>query len=329
MPPTGTVRNDTVRHVLATAATQLGDAPEHVAAAARVRLADIETRERCSRATLHRLWRSIVARHGGPLPALAANALVLERLGPFGFGILTAPSGLAALGFAAATFPIINDFGRLHVMDGARVRVRVIELATGPGAAISLEAILACFTAGLRRVVGTESLRLSFAHARPSYARAYRDTLGAGVVWDAATTELSIDRRVLEHAPAQADAATFEVLRAHVGRDVERLTRVGPSGSVVAGAVAGRPERDLGAVARDHGVSERTLRRRLRAEGTSFRVVRDGERARDAELLLADPGLSIAEVARALGFSEPSAFARAYRRWTGRAPSAARRGGVR
>jgi AraC-like DNA-binding protein len=67
-------------------------------------------------------------------------------------------------------------------------------------------------------------------------------------------------------------------------------------------------------------VSTPTLRRRLAAEGTSFQQIRDQLRRDVAIAALAAGAVSIEDLARQLGFSEPSAFHRAFRRWTGSAP---------
>jgi AraC-like DNA-binding protein len=57
------------------------------------------------------------------------------------------------------------------------------------------------------------------------------------------------------------------------------------------------------------------LQRRLARAGTSFEVLRDEARRHAAEAFLTDPTLSIQEVAYLLGYSEPTAFHRAFRRW--------------
>lgn len=67
-------------------------------------------------------------------------------------------------------------------------------------------------------------------------------------------------------------------------------------------------------------LTERTLRRRLTIEGTSFQAIKDGLRHDRAIHYLAQSSLPISEVARRLGFSEPSAFTRAFRQWTGESP---------
>ncbi|MBT2406625.1 MULTISPECIES: AraC family transcriptional regulator [unclassified Streptomyces] len=80
----------------------------------------------------------------------------------------------------------------------------------------------------------------------------------------------------------------------------------------------------LGEVAARLAVSPATLRRRLQREGTSFQQLKDHVR-RDAAIAgLAESGEPIAELAARLGFSEDTAFHRAFRRWTGTTPGAYR-----
>jgi len=72
-------------------------------------------------------------------------------------------------------------------------------------------------------------------------------------------------------------------------------------------------------------MTPRTLQRRLAQEGTSYKAVLEEVRSRLAQDYLRDPRLSMAEISYLLGFSEPSAFARAFRRWTGVSPLQLRR----
>jgi AraC-like DNA-binding protein len=84
----------------------------------------------------------------------------------------------------------------------------------------------------------------------------------------------------------------------------------------------------LGQVAQRLATSERTLRRRLDEQGTSFRELLDETRAQLARSYVRDPRIPLAEVAFLLGFSEPSAFHRAFKRWTSATPASFRaRGG--
>jgi AraC-like DNA-binding protein len=71
----------------------------------------------------------------------------------------------------------------------------------------------------------------------------------------------------------------------------------------------------VGTVARRLATTPRTLQRRLAAAGTSFEALCDDTRRQAADGYLADTTLSLAEVAYLLGYSEPAAFHRAFRRW--------------
>ena len=67
-------------------------------------------------------------------------------------------------------------------------------------------------------------------------------------------------------------------------------------------------------------MSERTLHRRLGAEGTSFQDVLDDTRRELAEQYLSRGDLSLADTTYLLGFNDQSSFFRAYRRWFGTSP---------
>lgn len=73
-------------------------------------------------------------------------------------------------------------------------------------------------------------------------------------------------------------------------------------------------------------VSNRTLQRKLKDEGTSFMDLLQDTRMQLARKYLRSPGRSVVETAYLLGFSEPSTFSRAFKRWTGQAPAEYREG---
>ena len=79
------------------------------------------------------------------------------------------------------------------------------------------------------------------------------------------------------------------------------------------------------AVARALGIGVRSLRRRLQEEGASFVDLADETRATLAKQLLAQDDQGIEQAAYELGFADPSAFHRAFRRWTGMTPREFRR----
>lgn len=103
----------------------------------------------------------------------------------------------------------------------------------------------------------------------------------------------------------------YRARKPSVRRDVER--HIEPL--LASGAV--RIER----VASAMGCSRQTLYRRLKGEGLTFEQVLDGLRHRHALKLMRDGKLAVKDVAYRLGFSDPAAFSRAFKRWTGQSPA--------
>lgn len=117
-------------------------------------------------------------------------------------------------------------------------------------------------------------------------------------------------RAVLEgHA---ASVAT----RSSTSEDRSTVARV--RGALVSRLPRGAPE--IGAIARQLVISPRTLQRRLAAEGVSYQQLVDLVRREAAERLLSEASVAVGEVGYLLGFSEPSAFHRAFKRWHGVTP---------
>ena len=76
-------------------------------------------------------------------------------------------------------------------------------------------------------------------------------------------------------------------------------------------------------VARDMGLSRQTLYRRLKAEGATFEQLLDELRHKLALKLLREDHMAVKQASWRLGFSDPAAFSRAFKRWTGASPSEA------
>lgn len=130
------------------------------------------------------------------------------------------------------------------------------------------------------------------------------------------------------HPVPGADAALSRNLEEHAAMLLEKVpvasTFRDDVERVIASALPdGAPSVDD--AGRALGMSGRSLQRRLRDDGLTWSRLVDDVRLRLARMHLADPGISIAEVAFLLGFSEQSAFTRAFKRWTGETPAASRR----
>ena len=83
----------------------------------------------------------------------------------------------------------------------------------------------------------------------------------------------------------------------------------------------GSGEVSIDRVARELGMSRQTLYRRLKAEGTTFEELLDAKRRQLAVRYLGLDRSSVKAAAYKLGFSDPAAFSRAFKRWTGISPS--------
>jgi AraC-like DNA-binding protein len=98
-----------------------------------------------------------------------------------------------------------------------------------------------------------------------------------------------------------------------LARVAEQSTKERTHHALLRALASGEPS--AAAIAQELGMSERTLRRRLEDEATSFREVVEMVRRHRAEQLLQEGRATITEIAFLLGFSDPSAFSRAFRRW--------------
>lgn len=116
--------------------------------------------------------------------------------------------------------------------------------------------------------------------------------------------------KAIEGKAAETKAKRQGAFRTEVERRVEPLLA---SGTI-----------RIDAIARQMGCSRQTLYRRLKAEGVTFAQLLDGVRRRLALRFVRDEGLSVKESAYRLGFSDPAAFSRAFKRWTGSSPRAKR-----
>jgi AraC-like DNA-binding protein len=177
----------------------------------------------------------------------------------------------------------------------------------------------------VRTFVGPRTVARSvgFEHPRPPHHPEYTRIFGGVERFGQRATELSFDRALLDLHQLHQHPALFSMLRAEAERVLERVTAgLKPSDEVRQYLMARPPARipDVGTAARDLGISERSLRRRLAADATSYRSLVRATLEASAGHMLRDPSRSIQETAHALGFSDAGAFHRAFKRWTGMTP---------
>lgn len=171
------------------------------------------------------------------------------------------------------------------------------------------------------------ALEVHVTHPAPSYAAEYERILNAPVTFNSHWNAMRIDERWMSHRIAQLPRYAFGVL----SERAETLLRDLESAKTARGRVEGllMPVLHTGDVSMDMvagklGISRQTLFRKLKAEGVTFEKVLDELRQRLALHYLSGKKVSVNEVAYLVGFSDPAAFSRAFKRWTGRSPREAR-----
>lgn len=192
-----------------------------------------------------------------------------------------------------------------------------------------VEAALARFTCEMARHYPdfTFVLAAHLTRPRPPHAAEYAPILRAPVTFGAAWNALKIEPAWLNLAIHRPNRYAFGMFNGHADAllkslEASKTTRGRVEALLIPLLHTG--ELAMDDIARALGLSRQTLYRRLKAEGVSFDQVLDALRRRMAETYL--ERLSVNETAYLVGFSETSAFSRAFKRWTGTSPRS-RRGG--
>jgi AraC-like DNA-binding protein len=167
-----------------------------------------------------------------------------------------------------------------------------------------------------------------FVHGPPGDTLEHSAFFRSPVRFGAPSNHLLFSQTDLSLPLGSADSALSRIVR----RRMDKMLKQIPPKDSIATRVQYRLLNNLPAgevtavsIARELGLSERTLHRRLRTENTSFAQILDATRGELAKSLLTEPAIGIGEIGFLLGFSEPSAFYRFFRRWAGSTPLAYRR----
>lgn len=281
---------------------------------------------------LHRLWSLIVEVTGRRfLPLEVAVRYTPGDYGLVGFAAANSANLGEALGHLARYLRLWADEPRIS-LDGSRLILRYgARLPESIGLHCATEAAFAEILNAIRVLEGA-SFRpssVSFAHPAPEDSSPYHEYFGCKVTFGASVSQMALTHEQLEAPLARADPQLGELLRSVANEALGKLSPPDSFLSTVREYLAASLQKGLPSArdaARDLHVSERTFRRRLEEEGTNFREILDETRAEMARAYVRDHRLPMAEVAFLLGFSDPSAFHRAFKRWTKKTPAAVRKG---
>jgi AraC-like DNA-binding protein len=237
----------------------------------------------------------------------------------------------------------INRYGRLVVEvdgigDGPRFAMHerhggvwFVDQRANPNEFPELtESTFARTITGPRRYgVGQVALAVHVTHARPPHWQEYEQIFGAPVTFEAAWNAYRVDPGLGAIRLARQPRYVFGVLSEHA----EALLKSLENSKTLRGRIESllmpglhTGEANIDAIARALALSRQTLYRRLKAEGATFAQVLEELRHRMALHYLQGKKVSVNETAFLVGFSDPAAFSRAFKRWTGRSPKDARGG---
>lgn len=166
---------------------------------------------------------------------------------------------------------------------------------------------------------------IDFAFEEPPYFRRFEALMPGRARFSRPHNRLVFDAQLLDLPLVQADPAALKLAREQCERELEELQRRGGLPARVEALVLrqGGGHRSLLELAAELHTSARTLKRKLKAEGTSYSELLDRARCEQATRLLTSE-LSIEQIAGCLGYSDAANFTRAFRRWTGRTPASMR-----
>jgi AraC-like DNA-binding protein len=171
--------------------------------------------------------------------------------------------------------------------------------------------------------VDVKPAAVSFRHPAPAYTDEYQRIFQAPVEFAAANNLLILDSNSLLLSPENPDDRLQQMLRRYADTSVKHL----PTTSSVAHRVVEEIKLSLKdgeltaeSIAKRLSMSTRTLHRRLNEESTSFSKLRDDLRCELAQSMLKNGELTITDITYLLGFSQPSAFNRAFKRLMGITP---------
>jgi AraC-like DNA-binding protein len=286
----------------------------------------------------------VPAQRFAQLLRLAAHETADAHLG-FHAGARLRSGDFGVIDYAARSSDTLRDFfrcvARLHRLIGDRCEVRLSERGDGLGIAFDWPADhaesrrqMAEFAAAALVALGREATgihwvprHLRFRHKGPR-SEELRAWFGTPPEYAEATSHLILPQGLLDAPLRRAEPGLAAVLDRMADEMLARLPEPEDLPVRVRYAVSNQlwsGECSLESVARGLCMSPRSLQRRLQDCGTSFNALVDNARREAALDLILDPTISVSDLASRVGFSEPSAFDRAFRRWTGNSPSHYRR----
>ena len=273
------------------------------------------------------LWEAFCAAAGDALIGLRlGNALQVGHLDMVGALLMSCETVGEALEALLDYYPIVGEGGEFSLQAEAGGVCLIYRPLYAVRREERAEAVLASLVHMTRWITGERvgPRELQFAHAAREAEARYVELLVCPLRFAAAEYALRFAAEDLQVPLIQANAPMREHLRALADAQLERLGSHSLAVRVQQ-LLRTQPRWGKERIAEQLELSGRHLNRKLAEEGTSFKLLREQVLHRMAEQLLREEP-RLAEVAERLGFSDESAFAKAFRRWSGLTPGQYRQG---
>jgi AraC-like DNA-binding protein len=291
-----------------------------------------DTTHRMSFRALGRLLEACVTATGKPHFGLLTSAQFdLPLLGPLGYLVRNETTVRAALR-TLALYLHVHTRGAVITLDRVDVRLTALSYAVyapeTPAAGLIYDTALMIGHRIMKTLCGPgwKAREVCLARVLPADPRRYHQMFEAPVRFNVPLSALVFESHWLDRPVPGADPALHrmltQMLNALSGDIPNSLSdRIRPAlgNSVLAGTA------DAAHIAELFSLSERSLRRHLAREGVALHELISEARLRVTQQLLEQTGMSLRAISGALNYSDPSALSRAFRGWTGLAPSEWRR----
>lgn len=274
---------------------------------------------------LSRRAQELSGASGASIGILLGSQMRISAYGFVGFAALSAPTLRDAFSIAVRFAPMLSEMLSLRLEESTETASLV--LAEGADLGAARELILSALVVGFARMSAAltgaplgAALQLGF--PAPQDVARVRHLLPERAHFAGADTRLVLPRVALGLPLLQAEPSAERLAREHCERALQAVATESSLADRVRRMLASeeRTFLSVGQVAHRLHLSERTLKRKLMRESTSFLELLESERRQRATVLLRSTQLSVEQVADRLGYSEQGNFARAFRRWTGSSP---------
>ncbi len=255
----------------------------------------------------------------------------VSDFGIMGYALLSARDLHQVIEFVSRYYAIFDPVIRFEFESvPPYVHARVVESAElGDFEVFAHEATLACTAAVAGAVLGepVTPSRLTLGYPEPPHARRYRFVFGCEPEFDAPHTSIQFESHHLNQPLKFSNEAMAEICREQCERSLHEVKGRGSLISKVKRLLLDTPGRfpKMEDVATALGMSVRSLRRHLSAEGLTYQKLLDQVRSELALDYLRNSQLTVDQVAQLVGFCEAASFRKALRRWTGKTPGDFRR----